>query len=57
MEDGLLCGRSGEKHVRDIRRMIELSGAMIDRKVLADELERRGLLACFRGIAQTDTFA
>lgn len=37
--------------------MIELSGAMIDRKVLADELERRGLLACFRGIAQTDTFA
>lgn len=47
----------GEKHVRDIRRMIELSGEMIDRKVLADELERRGLLACFREIAQTDSLA
>jgi len=38
----------GEKHVRDIRRMIELSGDLIERKVLSDELQRRGLLEHLR---------
>ena len=46
----------GDKHVRDIRRMIELSGDLIDRRTLADELERRGLLAHFRAIADAGDF-
>ena len=46
----------GEKHVRDIRRMIELSGDLIDRAVLGGELERRGLLAHFRTLAGHEHF-
>jgi hypothetical protein len=46
----------GEKHVRDIRRMIELSGDLIDRRSLADELQRRGLLGHFRSMAGNADF-
>jgi hypothetical protein len=46
----------GEKHVRDIRRMIELSGDLIDRRSLADELQRRGLLEHFRGMVGNEDF-
>lgn len=38
----------GEKHVRDIRRMIELSADLIDTETLSGELQRRGLLEHFR---------
>jgi hypothetical protein len=37
--------------VRDLLRMIELSGDQIDRQVLAGELQRRGLLEHFRAMA------
>ncbi len=46
----------GEKHVRDIRRMIELSGDLIDRETLKAELKRRGLLAHFRAMIGRDDF-
>jgi hypothetical protein len=46
----------GDKHVRDIRRMIELSSDLVDRRILAGELERRGLLAHFREMADADDF-
>lgn len=46
----------GGKHVRDIRRMIELSGDLIDRRVLSDELQRRGLLEHFRGMSRDPNF-
>lgn len=46
----------GDKHVRDIRRMIELSGDLIDRSVLSDELQRRGLLEHFREMCGTGGF-
>jgi hypothetical protein len=42
--------------VRDIRRMIELSRDLVDRRILAGELERRGLLAHFREMADADDF-
>ena len=42
----------GDKHVRDIRRMIELSSDLLDRRILANELERRGLLEHFRGMTE-----
>ena len=38
----------GDKHVRDLLRMVELSGDQIDRGVLAAELQRRSLLEHFR---------
>jgi hypothetical protein len=38
----------GDKHVRDLLRMVELSGDRIDRGILATELQRRGLLGHFR---------
>lgn len=41
----------GEKHVRDIRRMLELSGEDIRHDVLETELARRGLLETYRGFA------
>ena len=41
-----------EKHVRDIRRMLELSEAEIDRTVLDRELLRRNLLSAFQIITQ-----
>ena len=41
----------GDKHVRDLLRMIELSGDQIDRQVLNGELQRRGLLEHFRAMA------
>ncbi|MCC6352382.1 MAG: hypothetical protein IT577_00775 [Verrucomicrobiae bacterium] len=40
-------GRS-EKHVRDIRRMIEVSGHAIDSAVVEAELSRRGLAEVYR---------
>ena len=46
----------GEKHVRDIRRMLELSGDLIDRKALSDELQRRGLLEHFRMMSGSKDF-
>lgn len=46
----------GDKNVRDIRRMLELSGEIIDRRILAEELERRGLLAHFRELAEAGDF-
>jgi hypothetical protein len=46
----------GEKHVRDVRRMLELSADLIDRDALAGELQRRGLLALFRTMAGSDNF-
>ena len=42
----------GEKHVRDIRRMLELSGAEIDRAVLGEEISRWNLLSFFQIITQ-----
>ncbi len=42
----------GEKHVRDIRRMLELSGSEVDRAVLEKELSRRNLLSFFQTITQ-----
>ena len=42
----------GEKHVRDIRRMLELSEAEIDRAVLEKELLRRNLTSAFQTITQ-----
>ena len=45
------CG-GGEKHVRDIRRMLELSEAEIDRAVLEKELSRRNLISAFRTITE-----
>ncbi len=41
----------GEKHVRDIRRMLEISSAVIDHDVLRDELKRRNLWDAFRDLA------
>jgi len=38
----------GDKHVRDLRRLLELSGDLVDRPVLSAELQRRGLLEHFR---------
>jgi hypothetical protein len=38
----------GDKHVRDLLRMIELSGDQIDREILIGELQRRNLLEHFR---------
>lgn len=38
----------GEKHVRDVRRMREVSGDEIDEAILFDELARRGLVEAFR---------
>jgi hypothetical protein len=38
----------GDKHVRDLLRMIELSGDQIDRETLIGELQRRNLLEHFR---------
>ena len=38
----------GDKHVRDLLRMIELSGDQIDREPLIGELQRRNLLEHFR---------
>jgi hypothetical protein len=38
----------GDKHVRDLLRMIELSGDQIDRETLIGELQRRNLLENFR---------
>lgn len=46
----------GDKHVRDIRRMIELSGDMIDRRILSAELHRRDLLEHFRAICGSVAF-
>jgi hypothetical protein len=40
----------GDKHVRDLLRMVELSGDRIDRGILATELQRRGLLGHFRTV-------
>jgi hypothetical protein len=40
----------GEKHIRDIRRMIELSPDDIDGSLLAAELERRHLLETYRNM-------
>ena len=40
----------GEKHVRDIRRMLELSGDQIDPASVEKELSRRGLLPAYRQI-------
>lgn len=37
----------GEKHVRDIRRMMELSPQAVDREVLQRELGRQGLWTAF----------
>jgi hypothetical protein len=42
----------GEKHVRDIRRMLVLSEAEIDRAVLEKELARRNLISAFRTITE-----
>lgn len=42
----------GEKHVRDIRRMLELSEAEIDPDVLKKELSRRNLISAFRTITE-----
>lgn len=42
----------GGKHVRDIRRMLELSGSEIDRAVLERELSRRNLTSSFEAITQ-----
>ena len=42
----------GEKHVRDIRRMLELSEAEIDRAVLEKELSRRSLTSAFQIMIQ-----
>lgn len=41
----------GEKHVRDVRRMIELSSQAIDHALLGAELERRRLLDAYRSMA------
>jgi len=38
----------GEKHIRDVRRMIELSPSEINQAVLESELRRRGLLETYR---------
>jgi len=46
----------GEKHVRDIRRMIELSGDLIDKEALTAELQRRGLLEHFRTMCGSADF-
>lgn len=40
----------GEKHVRDIRRMLEISGDGIREGVLVEELGRRGLLETYRSL-------
>lgn len=39
---------SGEKHVRDVGRMLEVSHSEIDRDLLEGELERRGLMETYR---------
>lgn len=41
-----------EKHVRDIRRMLELSLSDIDAPLLEAELNRRGLLQIYHGMIQ-----
>jgi len=38
----------GEKHIRDIHRMLELSSAEIDSAILHEELNRRGLANTFQ---------
>ena len=43
----------GEKHVRDIRRMLELSPQAVDRKILERELGRMGILPTFEGILKS----
>ncbi len=40
----------GEKHVRDIRSMLEVSGDAIDRSLLLSELDRRGLTQTFESM-------
>lgn len=46
----------GEKHVRDIRRMIELSADLIDKETLSGELQRRGILEHFRAMCGSADF-
>ena len=46
-EDG-----GGERHLRDILRMLELSEEAIDRAVLEKELSRRHLISFFQTITQ-----
>lgn len=40
----------GEKHIRDIRRMLELSSSEIDFDILGEELNRRGLADTFQAM-------
>lgn len=42
----------GEKHVRDIRRMLDLSGGEIDLGLLREELGRRNLGGTFRSMTE-----
>jgi len=42
----------GEKHVRDIRRMMELSPQAVDRGVVERELERMGLQETYRQMVE-----
>jgi hypothetical protein len=44
----------GEKHIRDIRRMLEISSSEIDSDLLREELERRGLWSAFEAMQRDD---
>ncbi|MFM8807703.1 MAG: hypothetical protein ACKOJB_02155 [Chthoniobacterales bacterium] len=46
----------GEKHVRDIRRMLEISADLVDKETLSQELRRRGLLEHFRTMSENSNF-
>lgn len=43
----------GEKHVRDIRRMLDISADQIDEAILRDELRKRGLWETFADLRQS----
>ena len=47
---GWFAEGGGDKHVRDIRRMLELAAEPIDRRRIEGELSRRGLLEAYRQI-------
>lgn len=44
----------GEKHVRDIQRMLDISPAEIDARILEAELGRRRLLEVYRAITSSE---
>jgi hypothetical protein len=42
---------ASEKHVRDVRRILEVSGSDVDLAVVERELSRRGLWAVYQRMA------